>query len=521
MRFSSIFSYAKDDFKRFIHLINNKNYSFRATLINPKRLFIDLQKSAILELDIEDNVYNPFLSGNIVIDNTENVIERFKTDPSLTEFGDQTVFQGYRTRGDGRDILLLSILPIDGGENSYNLGSDSFNAIFGLQAMFVLTDEEDLTTETGKSKRYRIEDFDLQILREKKIFFSSVSLLGKSVDVSNLTDSEKSVQTGKIIKEILKKGLLNDEIIYTEKVNGVETTPHFEDGSSTLFYSSPASSSALDDLSFIHSLHVSDSNSKDFAFLNKTQYTGEYTLESASSIFTKSFNKKQDSGGQYFIENFTMAGQRDVNNIIQNDVKKPADALEFGETGDIIDVKFFNPPGGEYQNKLKTTLVHAYHFQGKSFIIDGVSGNIENVKDDFTELYVEPMKGKDGPKPYFLINNTQKTNLNYDNVFTVFDQDNDFIRLSAGRNRMLSDALKLNLGVELTVQGGLHRHAGKFISIDRTGSYIENDFDSKFMGIYFILSVQHIFVKDTTYLNKIVAVKTYSFTDLKNEEDIT
>ena len=105
-------------------------------------------------------------------------------------------------------------------------------------------------------------------------------------------------------------------------------------------------------------------------------------------------------------------------------------------------------------------------------------------------------------------------------MFTVFDQDNDFIRLSSGRNKMLSDALKLNLGVELTVQGGLHRHAGKFISIDRTGSYIENDFDSKFMGIYFILSVQHIFVKDTTYLNKIVAVKTYSFTDLKNEEDI-
>jgi hypothetical protein len=521
MRFSSIFSYAKDDYKRFIHLINNKNYSFRATLINPKRLYIDLQKSAILELDIEDNVYNPFFDGHIIIDNTENVIERFKTDPSLTEFGNQTVFQGYRTRGDGRDILLLSILPVEGGEDGYNLGSDSFNEIFGLQAMFVLTDEEDLTTDTGKSKKYRIKDFDYQILNERKLFFSSVSILGKTVDVSNLTDSEKSVPTGKIIKEILKKALSNDEIIYKEKINGVETTPHFEDGCSTLFYSSPAENSALDDLSFIYSLHVSDNIKKDFAFLNKTQFTGEYTLESASSIFKKSFNKKLDSGGQYFIENFTMAGQRDVNNIIQNDVKKPLNALEFGETGDIIDVKFFNPPGGEYQNKLKTNLVHSYNFEGKKFIIDSISGNIENVKEDFTELYVNPMKGKDEPKPYFLLNNTQKANLNYDNVFTIFDKDNDFIRLSVGRNKILKDALKLNLGVELTVQGGLHRHAGKFISIDRTGSYIENDFDSKFMGIYFILSVKHIFIKDITYLNKIVAVKTYSFTDLKNEENIT
>ena len=521
MRFDSIFSYAKDDFKRFIHLINNKNYSFRATLINPKRLFIDLQKSAILELDIEDNVYNPFLDGHIVIDNTENVIERFKTDPSLTEFNDKTVFQGYRTRGDARDILLLSILPIEGGEDNYNLGSDSFNAVFGLQAMFILTDEEDLTTETGKSKKYRIQDFDYQILKERKSFFSSVSLLGKKTDVSNLTDAEKSVPTGKIMKEILKIALSNDDVIFREKVNGTETTPYFEDGSSTLFYSSPAENSALDDLSFIYGLHVSGSSKKDFSFLNKTQYSGEYSLESASSIFKKSFNKQTDSGGQYFIENFTMAGQRDVNNIIQNDVKKPAGALEFGETGDIIDVKFFNPPGGEYQNKLKTNLVHSYNFQNKKFVIDGVNGNIENVKKDFTELYVSPMKGKDTPKPYFLVNNTQKTNLNYDNVFTIFGQDNDFIRLSVGRNKLLKDALKLNLGVELTVQGGLHRQAGKFISIDRTGSYIENDFDNKFMGIYFVLSVNHIFVKDTTYLNKIVAVKTYSFTDLNNEENIS
>ena len=80
MRNTSIFSYVRNDISSFVNLISDKNYIFRATLINPKSLTINLQKSAILELDIEDNVYNPFFKGHVVIDNRDNVIERFKTD---------------------------------------------------------------------------------------------------------------------------------------------------------------------------------------------------------------------------------------------------------------------------------------------------------------------------------------------------------------------------------------------------------------------------------------------------------
>ena len=103
----------------------------------------------------------------------------------------------------------------------------------------------------------------------------------------------------------------------------------------------------------MYTIHVSNSPGKDFSFLSKDDFTGEYTLESASSIFQKAFNKQNDSGGQYFVENLTIAGAQDNNNVIENDIKKPLIALELGETSDIVDVKFFNTPGEAWQNNIK------------------------------------------------------------------------------------------------------------------------------------------------------------------------
>ena len=242
MRNTSIFSYVRNDISSFVNLISDKNYIFRATLINPKSLTINLQKSAILELDIEDNVYNPFFKGHVVIDNRDNVIERFKTDSTLSEFSNKSLLRGYRTRGDARDILLLSILPVDKGvtEGEYNMMSDSYYEVFGLQLMFVISDEIDTSNENSVVKRYTIQDFDYQILSERNTFFSTTSLLEGKGDIANLTNDEREATTGKIIKAILQTVLQDKSVIKTEVINGVAVTPDFEDGASKLFYSSPA-----------------------------------------------------------------------------------------------------------------------------------------------------------------------------------------------------------------------------------------------------------------------------------------
>ena len=521
MRNDKLFSYARDDYQKFFYTINKKNYLFRATFINADNIAVDFQKGAIKELQLTDSIYSPFINGYIVIDNTEDVIERYVSNLTLSEFsGDSTVERGYRTRGDARDLLFLSIIPTDNTTNPYDEQSLNYNKVFSFQYVFVLSNEEDVPSDTGKLKKYTIVDLDYEILKEKKIFLST-SYLTQNDKFTFLSNKEREAKTGDILKYILQTGLGDNTSIFSTLSGNIVTTPNFEQGVSKLFYSSPVNNTALDDLNYILSLHVTNDPAKDFSLLKKDDFTGEYTLKSVSYYFSKAFDKTTDSGGEFFVENLTITGSQDTSNVVENDMKKPLVALEFGETGDVIDVKFFNTPGTAYQEKVKSMLVHSYDFESKLFAINGIEGDIENVKKTFSDFYVSPMKGKDNkPSPNLIINNTQRTNQNFDNTFLIYGEDNNFLKLAVGRNEVLKNALKLNLGVEIIVQGGFQRMAGRFISVDRKGSYVDNDFDNKFLGIYFILSVDHQFI-DNEYYNKIVAVKTYHFNDPMFNQNIS
>ena len=526
MRNEALFLSEQANYSSFQVVINKKNYLFRATFANADGYYVSFQKDAILDLKLIDKIYNPFIQGYIVIDNTEDVIERFKLPQTNKEFSPNKVpdIVGYRTRGDGRDLLYLTIIPLDPTQDPkqspYNQNSLNYNKVYSFQYIFVLTDEEDIETNTGKAKKYTLGDLDYVILKEKKIFFSSTNLLPGN-QLAFLSDLNRRAPTGDCMKYILQTGLEAPGAVYSTLSGNKNVTPFFESGASNIFYSSPNDYTAYDDLMYIYEFHVSNDAGKDFSFLQKDNFTGEYTLESASSIFTKAYNQRSDSGSQYFIENLTIAGgQTYISNIIQNDKKKPLHAIEFGESGDIQEVKFFNTPGLEFQDKIKTILVHDYDFDRTTFNVNSVDGDIEKIKKDFSKLYVQPMKGKNNlPSPHFILNNTQKTNQNFENKFLIYNQDNDALKIAVGRNEILKRALKLNLGVEITVQGGLQRKSGKFISIDRTGSYIDNDFDSKFLGIYFILQVEHQFIGNDQYISKILAVKTYHFTDPQYNEN--
>ena len=107
----------------------------------------------------------------------------------------------------------------------------------------------------------------------------------------------------------------------------------------------------------------------------------------------------------------------------------------------------------------------------------------------------------------------------YDNIFSEYG-DNPEILKAYGVNRLLKNALLTNMGIELTVKGQLQRKSGRFFSIDRAGDYIDNPYDNKLLGMYFIIDVQHLFVDDTTYLNKIIGVKTYHYENPKYKEGV-
>lgn len=510
--------------ERFSYIIDNEKYIFKATLFNPDGDLVTLTKSSILELNLFDNIFDPWLKGTIILDNTDDALERFVSTPEGTEFTDKKSQKGYTVRGDGRDLLKIEILPIDGNQQDYNNKNDEYNKIFAVKYIFCLEDEESLTYNEIEAKKYSIIDYDLEILKERKGFFSSANVIDENTGtLTQLSNKQREVPTGKCIKQIIKNSLSDNLTIKTniDTDTGEEVTPFFEDGLSKIFYSSPASSTSYDDIIYILKRHVSSNTKNDFSFLKKENYTGEYILQGAFDIFKAAYNNETGKTGPRFLENFTITGaSRESNSIIEKEQKKPDNALEFGEKGEILEYKFFNTSSRIRREKIKTYITHSYDFNKKEFNINMEDANINTVKDIFTDNYVSIMKGKDkAPHPSLIINGMQRDNLDYENVFSEYG-DNSLIRKSYGVNKLLKNALITNMGVELTVKGQLQRKSGRFFSIDRSGDYIDNLYDNKLLGIYFIIDVQHLFVDDTTYLNKLIAVKTYHFDDPKFKEGI-
>lgn len=499
-------------FDRFKYIIDNKYYVFRAILFNADSA-VTLTKTSIKELVIDDNIFNFYLQGHIIVENTDDVIERYVTESVENEFEKNF---GFKVRGDGRDILYLTIIPLIDGQDEYNIGGDKMNNFFGLNYYFVLSNETNISDENGKLKRYDIIDLDYQILSERKIFFSTSNLVS-NVNTTQVSDTLREAYTGDCIKQILIQALEEEAVVKSDENNN---TPDFEQGSYKVFFSSPSDMSALDNINYMLDIHVSSDSSNDFSLFKKNSFTGEFTLKSTAELFRNAYLKRGDldAGGAEFLENFNITGTQNSDQISINDIKKPNLTLELGDMSDILEVNFFNIPANLYTERVKTKIVHAYDFEEKRFLLDCVDGDIENVKNVFTGNYVNPLKGKNQkPFPSFINNILKKTNQTFDNTFTIYHDP--LLLLGQGRNKALFNALILNMGVEITVKGNLARGGGKFFSIDRKGSYIDNDFDNKFLGIYYIIDVNHTF-KENSFYDKITAVKTYHFTDPKINEDI-
>ena len=55
-------------------------------MFNPEGDNIVLNKSAVLELKLRDNIFMPWVKGTIILDNTDDALERFKSNPTDLEF---------------------------------------------------------------------------------------------------------------------------------------------------------------------------------------------------------------------------------------------------------------------------------------------------------------------------------------------------------------------------------------------------------------------------------------------------
>lgn len=504
--------------------IDGQFYYIKAVLLNPDGDRLDLTKNSLYNISLTDNLFDPFLKAEILVYNDNHTIER--TTP--TSLNSQN---GFTFRGDGRDVLFLEIIPLKSTKEEYKLEEAlEYNTVFSLRNSFTVIEDTDIVIEGVLYKKLKLYDLDKRKLLEKNIHFNSVDTINftnnnklSGISVYNLDNDERGNNTGTMIRELLKFALVQNDsdIFYTSRSSNDSNEINyidFENGSTKVNYSSNSYKKAYDDLNYLYDLHNTNLASGDSSVLKKDYFTGKYTLINIKSFFDRAYNKRKDEAGPYLIEKINISGSGNLKTD-KTGKKNPKNTPEFNEKSQALNVKFFNTSFDILNEKVNTKIVHEYDFENKKFNVLQSESNIINAKSKFKEYYVDNMKGLKQPYPSQITTNLKKLNYNYEDIYNLYS-DNPGVRKSKGLDRLLKSTIVSNLGIEVQLKGQLFRRSGKFISIDRNNFEPKNKFDDRFLGIYFIINVDHTFIKDDLYINKIYAVKTYYFDNLNFNENL-
>lgn len=502
---------------------NKSEYIYCVVLLNGEGPFLNLTTDNIVGLNITDNLTKFTHSGELILNNNNDILERAYTTPGESynvrqiETNQQNL--EFFFRGDGRDLVLILITPRSSDVlNEQDI--PTFKNPFTLKFLFSVTNvRDDIAPDGTKLKILTLEDLDNRFLQEKNLGFSTSNFLNVG-NVVNLDNNDRGIPTGNIIRQILIQTLTDGLAKDSNTQISFADNDAWDTGASDFFYSSPCGSNAYQDLQYILKRHVSR-ETYDPCVLRKER-NNVWSLMSLANYFKNGYIRDIDSAGPLHIEKFLIQSVGATVNVVLKKERTPSNIINntgFYNSSYITNYKLHYSEAKDLQDNVLTYAVHSYQLNDKQFNIDMSRNNIETTKKVFTNLYVDPMKGDDDrPIANFYINALRKTNKNLKNVFVPVDYSEDQ-RLNWGRNLVMLNALYKNMTIEFEVDGISHRQAGRFISIDREDALPSSKYDDRLLGIWLIVNVEHVFTS-TTYVNRIIAVKTYSYSMVGGNSDI-
>lgn len=543
-----------NDIEAYKHKINNDYYYFKVVLYTANGTKQNITPAGIKSFVIEDNFYDFFHKGYIVIDNKYDVIERSVfngTDP----LSEDAISQQFIFMGDSRDWIDIQIMPL--GENN-ELLSEKTQKHLSMFIQAAIYDVEDVPTDTPDVKYKKLYFWDkyYEYLRERNTAWSTSDVINNVINgsvesvasvsnnevynanisqiknlqvknVSNFSNDQRRIPTGEAIKRFLAAVFADqaDYPIYFPAANFNDTgeiTPqpdiinddtNWDIGSTTIFFSSPARYKDIDSLNYLIDRHVSNKDSEhDQVFLRIDRAKRCFTMRSLYDYFKAAYNQSSDSGGPYYIETVKLGGYNDETPTAYSqiaDFTPKANIFQLQQSGTTNNFTLESSVGTLTQSKINSKIVHSYDLASKQFNIDNSANSMKKTMESYQRLFVESIKTDRWAN--IVPGRTRMKNRNIEHVFTIVEND-PIQRISFGRHDTLYACIFANNQVRFTARGNTARQAGKFIGVDRDGSSPFNAFDLKFLGVYFITEVKHIF-EGNTYTNEVVCTKTY--TDLK------
>lgn len=433
--------------------INDITFEYDYVFKNPDGREKHITSSAIRELMIVDNVFNPFMRGSVSVANPYELFE-----------------DGFQLRGDGRDEFQVTLKTIIGGDG----GSKTFsnNELSELSETFILLKEENMGDMNVRSEN--IKSFKLT-LKDNLPFMDTIP-----------HGRKYQGKIGDILRDIFT------ELLGKERVDA----DNWQSGDFEIEYYPPLSYRYIDLvyhlLKFFYGydgdLHVK-------ALILRDPKTKKYSMTFISDIFVKNSENVIDTFVCSDIYNTEPNGQNS-NNPPESD--KSSVKLYAGGIKNFV----YDTPLYEWNNDFFINyVVHGYD------PLLGVHNmrvlRVEDIEPKWISRFVNPFNALGGKvKPFLVKNNkTSRKIRHYRTPYTIEDN------VKLVESEMYNLLTFYNLNSTFTNLGDMDRSSGKFVDIVKIGDE-ELDSDQKMFGRWFITEIKHIFAKDI-YYNTFECCKTY------------
>ena len=492
---------------------NGQDYDFTVRLYNGIN-DIYLTNTAWDDLYLEEDIFNLFVRGSIVINNPYNILERSSKEANDTQGG--LLNLEYKFRNDGRDTLYIAIKP----KSDVQLESQTINLAderWLIELELVVYDTQDLSNDdvSQKKKKLFFWEKSYQMMLEKDSEFST-ALVGDNANKSGQdqsSDDARSLSTGTALKELFK----NDPYFKKYVDNVSDASWNIGDTSNLLFYTSPIGNKFIDDLYAIYNNHVASNGEGNQPCILKLERPTEkgkirqFTLKTVEQYF-KDAGKKEP--GKYQLEHFFVREQTEEDKAplikkapLSSDQSTEIKADEFNL---IRSYNLTDLSGKDYSVNLANRRIVSYNSSDRQWNIETKVHSATEWQKFFNERI----------KPNILVSSSIKNDrlpvtpyikLGENTVVEFSTRPNEKGRYATGRNKILKYFLFSNLSISFTTRGLTHRQPGRFFGLSKQ-TLNDKEYDHKLEGQYFVTGVKHYFSNTQRgYYTELVAVKTHVY----------
>jgi hypothetical protein len=493
--------------KHFYAKYGNEEFYFKVALYNNNGDCVFLQKNSVIHLTIEDNMFNPFHQGVMVISNDATVIEK-SPNP-------------YVFLGNGRDIVDIEIVPAFNGDFDKDTANEKNKEHVGLKFNFVVTESVDIIFNKTICKKLTLVEYSQYMLSENIFNIFALQKAGALGGNYMETNGGNAKPTGEVIKSILysvyNDNKVTDELFYIDSLTKEKVFD--EESDVTVTINPYGAMSYMEVLNYVLSFH---SYKKSPCVLQFDRYQKKFMLISLKNLF--------ENHKKYVMETLKFPSPSQ-NEFSLGKVKNENPAIKWEmfpvtfEESRIIEY-YVDSPTCKYNVDLAGNSGILSSSRGyKSMVFDLTTLNSETFMKTFYDLFVKPFKDN--------FNNSDNTKLEvFPNFYPNPNKKNNFdtnkgvlppaLDEKKYLNQKMASLLYLNNVYQYKLIGKTHRKTLSFMDVvknaeNKNGRFVATKWDLNNLGRHLVTSVKHVFEFDT-YNNEIETIKPYRLSD-GNETD--